>query len=122
MDQEFRSCLPLLWQQRLDLRDIGDDNQYRVQGIKRCRDDTVLLVNGIPLVIAEYKSYLSSSKDWTEAVHQLHRYQRQAPLILAPNVFCVGCRRRRLPLRHRAVPRRQEGRPRPPRLPRATTL
>jgi type I restriction enzyme, R subunit len=65
-------------------------NQYRVQGVKQCRDDTVLLVNGIPLVIAEYKSYLTSGKDWTEAVHQLHRYQRQAPVMLTPNVFCVA--------------------------------
>lgn len=72
------------------LNDFTATNQYRVQGIKQCRDDTVLLVNGIPLVIAEYKSYLTSGKDWTEAVHQLQRYQRQAPLMLAPNVFCVA--------------------------------
>lgn len=72
------------------LNDFTSTNQYRVQGIKQCRDDTVLLVNGIPLVIAEYKSYLTSGKDWTEAVHQLQRYQRQAPLMLAPNVFCVA--------------------------------
>jgi type I restriction enzyme R subunit len=72
------------------LNDYTATNQYRVQGVKQCRDDTVLLVNGIPLVIAEYKSYLSSSHDWTEAVHQLHRYQRQAPLMLASNVFCVA--------------------------------
>ncbi len=72
------------------LNDFTATNQYRVQGVKQCRDDTVLLVNGIPLVIAEYKSYLASSKDWTEAVHQLHRYQRQAPLMLTPNVFCVA--------------------------------
>jgi type I restriction enzyme R subunit len=49
-----------------------------------------MLVNGIPLVIAEYKSYLASGKDWREAVHQLHRYQRQASLMLTPNVFCVA--------------------------------
>ena len=61
-----------------------------MQGVKQCREDTVLLVNGIPLVIAEYKSYIASGKDWREAVHQLHRYQRQAPLMLAPNVFCVA--------------------------------
>ncbi len=72
------------------LNDFTATNQYRVQGIKQCRDDTVLLVNGIPLVIAEYKSYITSGKDWTEAVQQLHRYQRQAPLMLAPNVFCVA--------------------------------
>lgn len=72
------------------LNDFTATNQYRVQGVKQCRDDTVLLVNGIPLVIAEYKSYLTSGKDWTEAVHQLHRYQRQAPVMLTPNVFCVA--------------------------------
>lgn len=72
-----------------DLNDYTATNQYRIQGIRECRDDTVLLVNGIPLVIAEYKSYIASGKDWTEGVHQLHRYQRQAPLMLTPNVFCI---------------------------------
>ena len=75
---------------RQHLNDFTATNQYRVQGVRQCRDDTALLVNGMPLVIAEYKSYLVSSKDWREAVHQLHRYQRQAPLMLAPNVFCVA--------------------------------
>src|SRR5205085_4464592 len=68
------------------LNDFTATNQYRIQGIKQCREDTVLLVNGIPLVIAEYKSYVASAKDWREAVHQLHRYQRHAPLILTPCV------------------------------------
>jgi type I restriction enzyme, R subunit len=72
------------------LNDFTATNQYRIQGVKQCREDTVLLVNGIPLVIAEYKSYVASSKDWKEAVHQLHRYQRQAPLMLTPNVFCIA--------------------------------
>src|SRR5438067_7222378 len=72
------------------LNDFTATNQYRIQGVKQCREDTVLLVNGIPLVIAEYKSYITSGKDWTEAVRQLHRYQRQAPLILASNIFCVA--------------------------------
>ena len=73
-----------------DRNDFTTTNQYRVQGVRQCRDDTVLLVNGIPLVIAEYKSYLTSGKDWREGVRQLHRYQRQAPLMLAPNLFCVA--------------------------------
>ncbi len=75
---------------RQELNDFTATNQYRVQGVKQCREDTVLLVNGIPLVIAEYKSYINSGKDWCEAVHQLHRYQRQAPAMLTPNVFCIG--------------------------------
>jgi type I restriction enzyme R subunit len=75
---------------RQHLNDFTATNQYRVQGVKQCRDDTVLLVNGIPLVVAEYKNYIASGKDWQEAVHQLHRYQRQAPRMLTPNVFCVA--------------------------------
>ena len=75
---------------RQDLNDFTATNQYRVQGVRQCREDTALLVNGIPLVVAEYKSYVASGKDWREAVHQLHRYQRQAPLMLTPNVFCVA--------------------------------
>ena len=75
---------------RQDLNDFTATNQYRIQGVRQSREDTVLLVNGVPLVIAEYKSYITSRKDWCEAVHQLHRYQRQAPLILTPNVFCVA--------------------------------
>lgn len=75
---------------RQHLNDFTATNQYRVQGVKQCRDDTVLLVNGIPLVVAEYKSYIASGKDWREAVHQLHRYQRQAPAMLVPNVFCIA--------------------------------
>ena len=75
---------------RQDLNDFTATNQYRVQGVKQCREDMVLLINGIPLVVAEYKSYVTSGKDWREAVHQLHRYQRQAPLMLVPNIFCIA--------------------------------
>jgi type I restriction enzyme, R subunit len=75
---------------RQDLNDFTATNQYRVQGVKQCREDTALLVNGIPLVVAEYKSYVTSGKDWREAVHQVHRYQRHAPLMLTSNVFCVA--------------------------------
>lgn len=76
--------------ERQHLNDYTASNQYRVQGVKQCRADTVLLVNGIPLVIAEYKSITASGAEWPQAVHQLHRYQRQAPQMLVPNVFCVA--------------------------------
>ena len=48
--------------ERQHLNNFTATNQYRVQGIKQCRDDSVLLVNGIPLVVAEYKSYVTSGK------------------------------------------------------------
>lgn len=65
-------------------------NQYVVRGIETDRADLVLLVNGIPLVLAEFKSYLSAGKDWKEGVRQLHRYMREVPKLLVPNVFSVA--------------------------------
>ncbi len=75
---------------KLDRNDFTATNQYRVKGTETCRADTVLLVNGIPVVVAEYKSFVNSGKDWREGVNQLHRYQREAPGMLVPNVFCVA--------------------------------
>ena len=94
---------------RQHLNDFTATNQYRIQGVKQCREDTVLLVNGIPLVIAEYKSYVASGKDWREAVHQLHRYQRQAPLMLTPNVFCVAADEDEFRYGTVLFPRREQG-------------
>lgn len=73
-----------------DLNDYTATNQYRVQGSRGVREDTVLLVNGIPLIIAEYKSVVTSGHDWREGVRQLHRYQRQAPMLLTTNLFCIA--------------------------------
>lgn len=75
---------------RQHLNDFTATNQFKVQGAKGTREDTVLLVNGIPLVVAEYKSVVASGHDWREAVRQLHRYQVQAPLLLSPNLFCIA--------------------------------
>lgn len=73
-----------------DRNDFTITNQYPVKGIKTAIADSVLLVNGIPLVIAEYKSFVNSSHDWREGVKQVHRYQEEAPALLTTNVFCVA--------------------------------
>ncbi len=75
---------------RQHLNDFTVTNQYRVRGSETVKADTVLLVNGIPVVLAEYKSYVNSGHDWKEGVNQLHRYQREAPALLVPNVFSVS--------------------------------
>lgn len=76
--------------ERQQLNDYTVTNQYPVKGEKTCKADTVLLVNGIPVVLAEYKSFIASSHDWTEGVRQVHRYQRQCPDLLKANVFSVA--------------------------------
>jgi type I restriction enzyme R subunit len=73
-----------------DFNDFTVTNQYRVRGTDTCKADTVLLVNGIPLVVAEFKSIISSGHDWVEGVNQIHRYQQEAAPLLIPNVFSVA--------------------------------
>jgi type I restriction enzyme, R subunit len=72
-----------------DLNDFTVTRQYRVRGTAGIRPDTVLLVNGIPVVVCEFKNYATSG-DWKEGHRQVHRYQREAPLLLAPSIFCVA--------------------------------
>lgn len=63
----------------LSLPDPLDANRRTLEALR----------DGIPVVLAEYKSYITSGHDWTEGVNQLHRYQREAPALLVPNVFSV---------------------------------
>lgn len=72
-----------------DVNDFTVTRQYKVRGTAGVRADTALLVNGIPLVVCEFKNFTTSG-DWKEGHKQLHRYQREAPLLLAPSVFCVS--------------------------------
>ncbi len=64
----------------LSLPDPLDANRRTLEALR----------DGIPVVLAEYKSYVNSGHDWTEGVNQLHRYQREAPALLVPNVFSVS--------------------------------
>lgn len=75
--------------QKEDLNDFTVTRQYKVRGTAGVKPDTVVLVNGIPLVVCEFKNYTTSG-EWIEGHKQLHRYQREAPLVLAPGVFCVA--------------------------------
>lgn len=52
--------------------------------------DLACFVNGIPVVLIENKCHQTSGHDWREGVNQLHRYQRETPLLLAANVFSVA--------------------------------
>lgn len=48
-------------------------------GDKLIRADTVLYVNGIPLVVIECKDPTSFSADWLDAYKQIKRYEKEVP-------------------------------------------
>ena len=76
--------------ERQNLNDFTATNQYRVQGVKQCRDDTVLLVNGIPLVVAEYKSFVTSGDDWARGSAPASPLPAAGAADARPHVFCVA--------------------------------
>jgi type I restriction enzyme R subunit len=55
-------------------------NQFKFSGYENIRFDILLMVNGIPLVTMEAKKP-TGRYDYTEAIHQIQRYNRDAPQI-----------------------------------------
>lgn len=84
---------------KLDRNDFTATNQYRVKGTETCRADTVLLVNGIPVVVAEYKSFVNSGMDWREGGEPTAPLPARSTDPVGPERLL--CRRRRtgVPLR-----------------------
>ena len=99
---------------RQDLNDFTATNQYRVQGVKQCRDDTVLLVNGIPVVVAEYKSYVTSGRGLARGGASAPPLPAPSAVDACPQRLLRGGRRGRIPLRDCAVSRCEQGGRRPP--------
>ncbi|NVM56185.1 MAG: HsdR family type I site-specific deoxyribonuclease, partial [Candidatus Helarchaeota archaeon] len=57
-------------------------NQFKVEGLRGSigtREDVILLVNGIPLVLIECKSPVREEVSWLDAYKQIKRYEEQAP-------------------------------------------
>jgi len=54
-------------------------NQFPFAGYANIRPDIILMVNGIPLSIIEAKAQAYESVDYTDAISQLIRYNREAP-------------------------------------------
>jgi type I restriction enzyme R subunit len=54
-------------------------NQFPFAGYENIRPDVVLMVNGIPLTIIEAKAQAYETVDYTDAISQLLRYNREAP-------------------------------------------
>lgn len=63
-------------------------NQYTVQGRAEKRPDLVMLVNGIPLVVGEFKTPVRPSVSWLDGAIDIHDdYENTIPQLFVPNVF-----------------------------------
>lgn len=65
-------------------------NQYKFNGIENIRPDIMLFVNGIPLILIECKTPTVESLDYTNAIKQIIRYNREAPQLFKHLAFCCA--------------------------------
>lgn len=82
----------------IDLIDYSDsdDNNYKIvnqleiQGYEKRIPDGILYINGLPLVVFEFKSAIREDATIHDAYKQLTvRYRRDIPELLKYNAFCV---------------------------------
>lgn len=65
-------------------------NQLEIQGYEKRIPDAIVYVNGLPLVVIEFKSAIKENTTILNAYTQLTvRYQRDIPELLKYNAFCV---------------------------------
>ena len=65
-------------------------NQLEIQGAEKRIPDAIVYVNGLPLVVVEFKSAIKENTTIKNAFDQLTiRYRRDIPEILKYNAFCV---------------------------------
>ncbi len=63
-------------------------NQYTVRGVAEKRPDMVMLVNGIPLVVGEFKTPVRPAISWLDGAMDIHDdYENTVPQLFVPNVF-----------------------------------
>lgn len=63
-------------------------NQYTVQGRAEKRPDIVMLVNGVPLVVGEFKTPVRPAISWLDGAMDIHDdYENTIPQLFVPNVF-----------------------------------
>jgi type I site-specific deoxyribonuclease, HsdR family len=65
-------------------------NQLEIQGYEKRIPDAIVYINGLPLVVIEFKSAIKENATIKNAFDQLTiRYRRDIPEMLKYNVFCV---------------------------------
>ncbi|MCD6337373.1 MAG: HsdR family type I site-specific deoxyribonuclease, partial [Candidatus Marinimicrobia bacterium] len=77
----------------IDFKNLTDNsfiatNQYRVtRGVTKI-PDMVLLINGIPIVIGEFKTPVRPAISWLDGAVQIHDdYENSIPELFVPNIF-----------------------------------
>jgi type I restriction enzyme R subunit len=65
-------------------------NQMEIKGIEKRIPDAIVFINGLPLVVIEFKSAVKHNTTILDAFTQLTvRYKRDIPNLLKYNAFCV---------------------------------
>ena len=65
-------------------------NQLEIQGYEKRIPDVILYINGLPLVVIEFKSAIKENTTINDAFTQLTvRYRRDIPELFKYNAFCV---------------------------------
>lgn len=88
---------PALWINLIDFKNINNNifrivNQYSIQGSKLCRPDAIIFINGIPLVVIEFKSAIKENATLHNAYEQINiRYNRDIPDLFIYNAFTLIC-------------------------------
>jgi len=65
-------------------------NQYKFHGYENIRPDIILFINGIPLILIECKTQSQETIDYTNAITQIIRYNREAPQLFRFLAFCCA--------------------------------
>jgi len=65
-------------------------NQLEIQGTEKRIPDAIVYINGLPLVVIEFKSAIKENATIKNAFNQLTiRYRRDIPELLKYNAFCI---------------------------------
>lgn len=65
-------------------------NQYKFTGYKNIRPDIMLFINGIPVILIEAKTQSTQTIDYTDAISQIIRYNKEAPQLTRYLAYAIA--------------------------------
>lgn len=82
--------LELLDKENIESNSFKIVNQLEIKGTEKRIPDAIVFINGLPLVVIEFKSAIKENTTILDAYTQLTvRYKRDIPSLLKYNAFCV---------------------------------